>query len=125
VRKNTPKRAAINREADKWRKEFLATISRCEYCGKHGDLCLHEIARGSHRSKAITAPYAILAVHPLVCHEAVGLESVERQLARLYLVDASRLDLVAFNRLRGRSDTAIVFADLSRDIEALLRGGEK
>jgi hypothetical protein len=122
MRRNTPARAAANRAADKWRKAFLATISRCEYCGKHGDLCLHEIARGIHRRKAITAPYAILAVHPLVCHEAVSLETIERQLARMYLVDASRFDLVAFNRLRGRADNAITFADLARDIEALLRG---
>jgi hypothetical protein len=125
MRRNTPKRAAINRAADKWRKEFLSTISRCEYCGKHGNLCLHEISRGCHRQKALTAPYAVLAVHHPVCHDAVSRETIERQLARMYLMDASRFDLVAFNRLRGRSDTAIVFADLARDIEALLRGGEK
>jgi hypothetical protein len=124
MRRNTPARAAANRAADKWRKEFLATISRCEYCGKHGDLCLHEVARGIHRRKAITAPYAILAVHHLVCHEAVALESIERQLARLYLVDASRLDLVAFNRLRGRAPEAIIFSDLSPHIAALLGGGD-
>jgi hypothetical protein len=84
------------------------------------NLCVHELARGTSRSAALDKRYAVLVVCPLECHERVQNEPLTKQLARLWLNRAHDLDLVAFNRLRGRADTAITFADIEPEIELLL-----
>jgi hypothetical protein len=127
VRKNTPKRAAINRAADKWRKAQCIALSRCEYCGMKRDytlLCVHELLKGNGlRRLAMDKPYATLVVCQIPCHALVDCEPIPRQLARLYLSDPGRLELVAFNRLRGRADNSITFADLNPHINCLLNSG--
>jgi hypothetical protein len=124
---NAKRTAARKRATSKFRMDLCAEVGRCEVCGRRramNNLCVHELARGTSRSAALDKRYAVLVVCPLECHERVQSETLTKQLSRLWLNRASDLDLVAFNRLRGRADTAIVFADLARDIEALLGGGE-
>lgn len=105
MRANRPKRAALNRAADKWRKAQCQRLSRCEFCGKRRPfnlLLVHELLKGALRALAFDKPFATLVVCALYCHEKVDREPVERQLARLYLSRQSEYDLAAFWKLRGR-----------------------
>lgn len=71
LRRNTPKRAARDRQAAKWRKTQIAAVGRCEVCllvAKPAKLTIHEIARGQHRANSQDKPFATLVVHKGKCH---------------------------------------------------------
>jgi hypothetical protein len=105
MKKNSTKRAAENRVADKWRLALCQAIERCEYCGKrrpYNAICVHEILCGPLRRLAMDKEYAVLVVCALECHAKVALESDARQLARLYHSRGYDYDLEAFHALRKR-----------------------
>lgn len=65
------------------------------------DLCVHEIARGKNRSKAIDKPYATLVLCGR-CHRAVEDQATwpeSRQLAVLKRRSPEDYDLAAYNEL--------------------------
>lgn len=87
MRKNTPKRAAINRKADELRREFIEQNQQCWICEAWGTQC-HEICQGCNRHEAILQPMNYLAVCPR-CHEHLHGSpvrwSAERQVALKFL----------------------------------------
>lgn len=108
MRSNTLKRAALNRKANKWRREYLAAVGRCDVCGRWDGLSLHELgrARGANREKSLTADYAILVLclsNPgtgrIGCHEKVQNSPEVNQLALLWLRRPDRYDLKSFLEL--------------------------
>jgi hypothetical protein len=69
VRRRSKKCAQRAREAKPIRDGLRASVGRCELCGKRRvGLDVHEIARGTHRQKALDKPFALLVVCR-VCHE--------------------------------------------------------
>jgi ribosomal protein S14 len=117
---NAKRTAKRKRDTREWRMNFVATIERCEYCGRRGNLCLHEVARGIFRSAALDKPFALIGVHHPVCHDLVAAESVPRQLARIYLHRQRDYDRVAFNRLRCQGDDAISHEAVMKEVDAIL-----
>lgn len=108
------KRAARNRDVAGYRRELIASVGHCEICGHDPKrvrprgvalaLCVHEIARGPHRVKALDKPYAVLVVC-WWCHEN-KLSSRRnwpeaRQLAMLKRSRPKDYSLAAFNELVG------------------------
>ena len=108
MRRFTKKRARLNRAADKWRKEYLRAVGRCDLCGRWDGLSLHELgrARGANREKSLTADYAILVLclsNPgtgrIGCHETVQNWNELKQLALLFHVRGERYDLEKYLKL--------------------------
>lgn len=108
MRPNTPKRAAQNRLAAKIRKQIVAEVERCEWCGRYFSLACHEIGRGSSRLQAQDQRSAILvlcnAPHGTkpCCHEVVGNWPREKQLALLLLRRGGDYSLEKFWEVTGR-----------------------
>ncbi len=84
MRRATPKREALDRQADKWRYEFRGRVGRCEFCGRHNHgLQVHEILRGNaYRVKAQDKAYAVLVLCA-ACHDEMGGMHPAQQLAIL------------------------------------------
>lgn len=86
-RRVSTKRAAINRVAGDWRREFKQEIGRCELCLKQKPILdCHEITRGPGRVLALMCRSAILVLCRS-CHDVIGdkplLWTVARQAALL------------------------------------------
>jgi len=104
LRPLSPRRAAREAEARDWRHAFKIRIGRCEHCLKSKApeyLDCDEIARGCHRSKALTAAFAMLCVCRLY-HAIVQPWTRAKRLALLYLVRSTDYDLEAFWKLTSR-----------------------
>lgn len=98
------------REAKPFRDALLLRYPRCMICGSirrnsllgKSVLCVHEIANGPYRQKALDKPYACLVLC-VYCNEFVVTDKAvwpqSRQLARLKACLADNYDLQAFNRL--------------------------
>lgn len=128
MRNATPKRAKRNREVADFRYQLCMEVGRCECCGNQLPayrLCCHEIAGGSaDRRKALDQRCAILVVD-FDCHTKVQNEPKATQLARLWLSRPADVDLVAFNRIRGRADGAITMDELEAAVKLLEVKGQR
>jgi len=96
-------------EARPFREAIVDRVGHCEYCGKPDmnkvdqgvRLCVHEIANGPHRQKALDKPYAVL----VLCWGCNGLATDKgtwSEAAQLKCLRDSRpedYDLVAYNKL--------------------------
>lgn len=89
------------RGAAGFRKELIASVGKCEVCGRRRQLSCHEIAGGPDRQKALDKAYAILVLC-WTCNQGMEDRSVWPQARQLALLRHSRpndYDLVAFNFL--------------------------
>ncbi len=121
LRNRTPKRAAIDRLADKWRKGQINAVGRCEWCGrpkKPNELTVHEICGGCDRWRSQDKAYASLVVCRQAgsCHQAVQIMSKPRQLAILHIRRLGDFDLVAYNEIPNRQ---VCWKDVMEEIEKL------
>ena len=80
MRRNTPKRAKRNREADKLRRAFIEQNMNCWLCGSYGTQC-HEICSGGSRVQAIMVEENYMALCPTTCHPLVQGWPKARQIA--------------------------------------------
>lgn len=114
MRRESAKARKRREEARPVRTALLARHRRCMICGRSpvdpwrglprecSELCVHEIANGPHRQKALDKPYALL----VLCWHC-NAEAVEdkrqwpeaRQLALLRALAPEDYDLVAYNAL--------------------------
>lgn len=62
MRIKSTKRAKREREAKPFREALVRRIGRCEHCGTGRKLCVHEIANGPNRQKALDQAYAVLVL---------------------------------------------------------------
>ena len=100
------------------RRTYKTDFHFCQCCQKALACDVHEMARGVHRSKAVSEPCTWLALCRM-CHNDMGDYSqwpLTRQLALKLIVDGDRLDLKKFNRIRGRADTAITLSDVAKHL---------
>lgn len=114
ARSRLPRMSATQRkriaEAKPVRDALKEKYPWCWVCGSRKNLTVHEIAKGSHRTKALDQSYALLVAcwdcnsGPL---EDAAKWPLAKQLACLMRVAPTNYDILAFNRLRGRRDTAI------------------
>lgn len=126
MRRESPKTRKRRQSCSKFRRELIQRVGHCEMCGhsprsaRTGDvawsLCVHEIARGSHRQKALDAAYAVLVLCYL-CHAEIH-EGKERwtEARQLGLLRRSRpedFDLEAYNRLIGLGPNRIAEEDVT------------
>ena len=122
LRQTSKKTARRKRSTTPFRIAFLKSLAGCEYCGRQtpaNELAPHEIAGGPDRPKALDKAFAMLGLCQLNCHDIVQQESKARQLARLYLSRPQDLDVVAFNRLRGKADGAITLEEVLAEAELI------
>lgn len=109
-----------------FRYDLCVEVGKCEVCGMKravNRICCHEIASGTaDRRKARSKRFAILVVCALGCHDVVQNEPKAVQLARLYLNRPGDLDVVAFNRLRGRAPDAITVQEVLDAADRILEG---
>lgn len=95
----------MTEEQTRWRESKIMDVGACDLCGSDAIayLCIHEIARGIHRAKAMTAAYAQLILCD-TCHRywAHRGGKVAEQLARLRFVRAVDYDLEEFYTLTDR-----------------------
>lgn len=114
-------------EVRDFRRNLVQEVGRCEVCGhdprraKSGFLawamCVHEIARGANRQKAMDKRFAVLVLcwH---CHEARIHGSEDwpeaRQLAVLMKSRPKDYDLVRYNKLIGRGPNRITQTDVDK-----------
>jgi len=103
------KRSQREAEAKPFRDGLIAKVGYCEKCGVAGQgnghpnarLCVHEIANGPLRQKALDQPYAVL----VLCWPCNGLATDKgtwpeaEQLACLKINRPEDYDLKAYNRL--------------------------
>lgn len=116
MKRNTPKRAKLNRETDKLRREFVEHHVNCWVCGVYGTQC-HEI--GCHRWESIKHPETYFAACPK-CHEQLHnyeLWPIARQLAYKLTRDPWHFDLEVVNEIRGRAKSAIELWEVVEYIE--------
>jgi len=108
MRRVSKKTAARVAECKPFRDALIAEVGCCEVCLRRrqvrpGKLCVHEIARGSHRHKAVDKRFALLVLCDR-CH----LERIHgneqwpqaRQLAVLKRSRPADYDLAAFLNLK-------------------------
>lgn len=111
MRRVSPKRAKLNRKANKWRLAKRKKHGCCMNCGHSptnprlwmpmdcSEICVHEISNGGLRGKSLMADYATLVLcwH---CNQYEfsdkSLWPVERQLAMLLVRAPEEYDLEAF-----------------------------
>jgi hypothetical protein len=125
MRRTSKKTAARQRQCKALRKELIAEVGRCEICGHdpqrqlcgsvQWDLCVHEIARGAHRQKALDKRYAVLvlcwACHTMRIHGTEHWPEA-RQLAVLKRSRPDDYDLAAYNALIGYGQNRITEDDV-------------
>lgn len=104
MRRISPKRRQRNAAAQPFRDELLASVSRCEWCGRHSNgLCVHEILRGNGlRQKAMDQLYAVLVLCD-ECHNLMGGRPWSEQLAILRRSRLYDYDLRRFHELAKRN----------------------
>jgi len=114
MRKISIKRKEIVRQAAAFRKTLMKTVGRCEICSASREnphrnlppamsaLCVHEIANGPDRMKALDKPFAVLCL----CWKCNSMSVMNkkdwpqsRQLAILLKSRPNDFDLTAFNNL--------------------------
>lgn len=116
MRRLSKKRARLDRQLRQQRSDFVAEYPQCMCgCGERATAC-HEMACGwSNRPQAIQHRFCWLSLSDY-CNQYEFTNyakwPLERQLALKWIHDREHLDLVAFNRLRGRADSAITMADV-------------
>jgi len=109
LKRYSDKRKAREAEAKPFRDALIAKVRCCERCGLAGQgyghpnvrLCVHEIANGPLRQKALDQPYAVLVLC-WPCNELAtdkGTWPEAEQLACLKINRPEDYDLVAYNRL--------------------------
>jgi hypothetical protein len=91
----------------------------CWICGRTKNLTVHEIAKGSHRTKALDQLFALL----VACWDCNSgpLEDprrwpIAKQLACLMRVAPNNFDLAAFNALRGRAESAVTMPEIENHL---------
>jgi hypothetical protein len=100
------------------RTDWAKSRHFCWLCGSTTDLQVHEVARGSARSKAVKEPACWIRCCP-ECHDLLADYSVwpiVRQCALKLDRDPQHYDLAVVNRLRGRSARAIT----QKEVDAAL-----
>lgn len=112
-----PATAKQRREADPVRAKYVAEVFTCQCCGKRPATECHEIVRRSTSKKSIEYRCCYLALcHD--CHEySVSDYSkypISRQLALKSIGDPEHFCLATVNKLRGRDEGAITWADVSK-----------
>lgn len=119
---------AQKREVAEMRRELVATVERCEWCGRRFSLACHEIARGCDRHKSVTQRSCILVLcnaphqnHRQSCHSEVGVWDRAKQLALLLIRRGGDYDLEAYWRIIGRRKPEQ--ADVDGWVEYLMRHG--
>jgi len=109
VKRFSDKRKAREAEAKPFRDALIDRVGHCEHCGKPDErkarygvrLCVHELANGPLRQKALDKPYAVL----VLCWGCNGLATDKgtwSEAAQLKCLRDSRpedYDLVAYNYL--------------------------
>ena len=108
MRHYSKKRRAREDEARGFRQDLVAQVGCCEHCGvqaiqrgRETKLCVHEIANGPLRQKALDKPYAVLVLCwpcNLLATDK-GRWSEAAQLACLQRSRPDHYDLVAYNHL--------------------------
>lgn len=108
LRHYSKKRRAREDEARDFRRGLVADVGRCEHCGakefdrgRSTKLCVHEIANGPLRQKALDKPYAVLVLCwpcNLLATDK-GRWSEAAQLACLQRSRPDHYDLAAYNFL--------------------------
>lgn len=115
IKPTSKDRAAKRRIATPLEQAFLVEFKECWFCGGSSQ-CIHHMASGSHRDKALTEPLAWAAAC-VRCNEYEVTDyqkwPLERQLARKKRCDPKRYDREAFNRLRGRGPEAISASEVT------------
>lgn len=128
MRRYSPKRRQRNDAARSVREGLIAAHAKCMICGRspkrpHRDkphecsqLCVHEIANGPNRCKALDKPYACLVLC-WWCNGAVvtdkGVWPESRQLALLRRCTPGNFDLAAYNQLiNPRAPNRITLAEV-------------
>lgn len=113
MRQFSTKRRKRLDEARPFREALIASVGECEACGaspsrpnhtlprESSYLCVHEIANGPVRQKALDKPYAVLVLCWACNGRATdkGRWSETEQLALLLKVRPHDYDLAAYNRL--------------------------
>ena len=79
---------------------------------------IHEIARGVHRSKAITEPCCWMRVGSS-CHDTLAGMSIAQQLALKFLNDPENYDRAKVCQIRGRADTAVTEDEVLEEVDKL------
>jgi len=134
MRRESKKTAARRRACKPFRETLKHEVGRCEICGHDPNrvrpgwvswvLHVHEIARGSHRQKALDKPFAVLVVC-YRCHSERLDSRAEwpeaRQLAALKVSRPQDYDLPAFNTLVGYGPRRVTQAD----VDAWLTGPDR
>lgn len=96
------------------RREFLIEHPRCWYCCRMSE-CVHEMARGAHRQRAIQEPCTWFAACSL-CNSGPlndwGAVPLLEQLQIKKCNDPSRFDIERFNEIRGRAPGAITLQEV-------------
>jgi hypothetical protein len=104
MRRISSKRQARQAEAKPFRDDLIQRVGRCEYCHEKPPrvrLCVHEVANGPNRQKALDKPYAVL----VLCWGCNGLATDKgtwSEAAQLKCLKESRpedYDLAAYNHL--------------------------
>ena len=125
MRPQSKKAAARYTEAKPFRDQLLREVGRCEICGHNPKrvrsgriawaLCVHEIAQGVHRQKALDKGFAVLVLcyrcHMLRVHANEPWPEA-RQLAALKRSRPRDYDLEAYNALVGRGPDGISEAEV-------------
>lgn len=115
MRKQSKKRAKLMRTVGPERKAYIAEFGKCMACGSRKRLCVHEMAKGSHREAALSEPCTWL-VACWLCNtrylEDYSIWPLARQLATKLKYDPDRFDLERFNEIRGRAATAITIEEV-------------
>ena len=98
------------------------SFDRCWVCGLPEGigrfLQIHEIARGVHRSKAITEPCCWMRVCS-ACHDTLAGMSIAQQLAMKFLNDPENYDRQWVNVIRGRAPDAVSVEEVMEAVEKL------
>jgi hypothetical protein len=115
------------RECRKFREALMQRVGRCDICLHDPkrvrpsdiawEMCVHEIARGTHRQKALDKPFATLVLCYLCHYELHNGKTYWTEAMQLAVLKKRRpadYDLAAYNRLIGLGPNRITEEDVSR-----------
>ena len=131
MRRRSKKTQARANECKAFRRELAAEVGRCELCGHNPSrvrkggvrwaLCVHEIARGIHRQKALDKRYAVLILcwhcHMERIHNGPEKWPEAKQLAVLKRGRPDDYSLKAYNALVGYGPNRIAEEDVEQYME--------
>lgn len=118
MKRVNPDTAKMRRKADPVRAKYVAEVFTCQCCGKRQATQCHEIVRRSTNKTSINYRCCYLALCE-ACHDLMGDYSkypITRQLALKSLTDPEHFRIDEINRLRGRDEGAITWADVSKHL---------